>query len=420
MEGSEGASAGLAQWQRPLLPAALLGEPGERRTVRDWVVDAVMYLFSIGLGIAALGATKSQHSDVEMVIDVVAGLVALGALWFRRRHPVGIAVLVIVISCFSALAAAAALVVSFNAALRVRPRTLAVIAAMAVAAAAIFPAFFGTDHGYDLSGLVVGELLTVVVLGWGLFARAQRDLVRHLHERGRRLETERRLHEEQARDAERRRIAREMHDVLAHRISLLSLHAGALEFRPDAPPEEIAAAAGVVRGAAHAALQELREVIGVLRDEDGSAAADAGAEGRATEPPQPTLARIPALVDESRAAGARVTLRVDAPGADAMPVALGRTAYRIVQEGLTNARKHAPAAAVDVAIAGGDGELVVTVVSRRPVGVRPERRAHGLPAGGGTGLVGLGERVALAGGALEHGPDAGGDFLLRATLPWRT
>ena len=218
-----------------------------------------------------------------------------------------------------------------------------------------------------------GLLLTIVVLGWGLFARAQRDLVRSLHERAQRFEAERRLHEEQARDAERRRIAREMHDVLAHRISLLSVHAGALEFRPDAPPEEIAEAAGVVRGAAHAALQELRDVIGVLRDEeDGSTGA-----GERTEPPQPTLADIPALVQESREAGARVALRIDASELASVPAGLGRTAYRIVQEGLTNARKHAPAAAVDVEITGGDGRLAVQ--RREPPSGRRGGAAPGRP-----------------------------------------
>jgi signal transduction histidine kinase len=96
-----------------------------------------------------------------------------------------------------------------------------------------------------------------------------------------------------------------------------------------------------------------------------------------------------------------------------VPAALGRTVYRIVQEGLTNARKHAPAAAVDVTIAGGE-ELVVEVVSRRPVGVAVA--APPLP-GAGSGLIGLTERVALAGGELSHGPDASGDFVLRARLP---
>src|ERR1044072_2912318 len=112
-----------------------------------------------------------------------------------------------------------------------------------------------------------------------------------------RLEAERRLHEEAARAAERQRIAREMHDVLAHRISLLSVHAGALEFRPDAPPEAIAEAAGGGAAPARAAPRELRGVMGMRREADAAGA---------TGPPQPTLCDVPALVEESRAAGTRV------------------------------------------------------------------------------------------------------------------
>jgi signal transduction histidine kinase len=113
----------------------------------------------------------------------------------------------------------------------------------------------------------------------------------------------------------------------------------------------------------------------------------------------------------------RVRASIEPPEAP-LPVALGRTAYRVVQEGLTNARKHAPGAAVDVAVSGnGSGGLVVEVVSRRPVGVAVAAAGDRLP-GAGTGLIGLAERVALTGGELRHGPDATGDFVLRATLPW--
>ena len=164
------------------------------------------------------------------------------------------------------------------------------------------------------------------MIGWGLFVRARRELVRSLRAQADRAGDE-------ARAAERQRIAREMHDVLAHRLSLLSVHAGALEFRPDAPAEEVAEAAGVIRESARAALEELREVIGVLREEERG--------DGPPEPPQPALADLPALVEESRAAGMRLTAQIEL-GDVAPPPALGRTAYRIVQEGLTNARKHAP------------------------------------------------------------------------------
>lgn len=377
-----------------------------RRTLRDWVVDVLMILIAVGVGCLVFSETAYNHSDVTVVLDIVLGIVMCVALWFRRSRPLEVTILALVASTVSALAAGPGLIAYFNASMRVPGRKLAWLVAGACVATVLFPILYPAGDPY-VPALLVGLLINSVVLGWGLFVRVQRDLVRSLQDRAFEREAEHQLHVEQAREAERRRIAREMHDVLAHRVSLLSLHAGALEFRPDAPPEEIAQAAAVIRTTAHAALEELREVIGVLRESDQ----------RAVEPPQPTLAQIPALVEESRAAGMRVRLRLEGSNDEALPVAVGRTAYRIVQEGLTNARKHAPGAAVDVAITDeGAEELVVTVATRAPVGVVA---GSALP-GAGTGLIGLTERVALAGGQLEHGPDASGDFVLRATLPRAT
>jgi signal transduction histidine kinase len=235
--------------------------------------------------------------------------------------------------------------------------------------------------------------------------RARRQLVLSLRERAERAEAEQQLRVEQAQAHERARIAREMQDVLAHRISLLSMHAGALEFRPDAPPEEIARAAGVVRASAHQALEDLREVIGVLREESLNGA---------PERPQPTLANLPPLLGESQQAGMRVSFDCLVEDLAAVPDGVGRNAYRIVQEGLTNARKHAHGANVEVTLAGAAGAgLTVEVRNRLPVGVA----AAPIP-GAGTGLIGLSERTSLAGGRLEHGRTPDGDFELRAWLPW--
>ena len=197
-----------------------------------------------------------------------------------------------------------------------------------------------------------------------------------------------------------------MHDVLAHRISLLSLHAGALEFRPDAPPEEIARAAGVIRASAHQALEDLRAVIGLLRDGSG---------GEPPQPPQPTLAALPGLLEESRAAGMHLHADVRLADLAAVPDAVGRHALRIVQEALTNARKHAASAAVELHIEGAPGEGL-TIEVRNPAPVLSAAAAE-IP-GSGTGLVGLTERAVLSGGHLEHGVDEHGDFQLHAWLPW--
>jgi signal transduction histidine kinase len=260
----------------------------------------------------------------------------------------------------------------------------------------VFALVYPDPDGELWLDVVLSLGIPALIVPWGLFARTQRNLLQSSHDRALRLEREQRAAEAAAREGERRRIASEMHDVLAHRLSLLSVHAGALEFHPDAPPEEIAKAAGVIRATAHDALRDLREVIGVLRAGDGGA-----------DPPQPTLAEIPSLIEESRAAGMKVHATLHLNGA---PVVTGRTAYRIVQEGLTNARKHAPAAAVEVNVSSGE-ELTVIVVSRRSA------VASETVPGTGTGLIGLAERVELAGGQLFHGPNARGDFVLRAVLP---
>jgi signal transduction histidine kinase len=379
-----------------MLPSALLEEPGAKRTGRDWLVDIVLTLVAIGIGVLVFGPSEDQHSELGALLDLVAGVTGVLALWWRRRWPVPVAVLTLALSSFSAFVAGAGLIALFNVALRGSRRAIVLSTVLGLAAAMVYSLIYPDDELPYWIEAALSILITLIVIPWGLFTRAQRDLLRTANERARAAEAEQRAHVEQAREAERRRIAGEMHDVLAHRLSLLSVHAGALEFRPDAPPAEIAEAAGVIRANAREALQELREVIGVLR-----------AQSDGTAPPQPTLDAIPALIEESRAAGMKVRARVDAAGGDVM---LGRTAYRIVQEGLTNARKHAPAAAVEVTVAADDS-LVVEVVSRRSA-----QRVES--DGAGSGLIGLAERVELVGGALEHGPNPRGDFVLRATLPW--
>lgn len=393
------------RWHHALLPGALREHHDGRRSARDWLVDAAMLAIAVGVGLFVLLDSWSEHGQAMALVDIALGAASLVALWWRRSHPAAVGVLTAAASVISGLAGGPALVAGFNVALRGSRRAILAVIAFTAMSILVFPLIYPSEDSYLLN-VFIGTLLTAVVLGWGLLARVGREHVLTLQERARQVEAEQRLRVEQARDAERRRIAGEMHDVLAHRVSVLSLHAGALEFRPDASPEEIAEAAGVIRASAHAALEELREVIGVLRE---------GTPGdEAPEPPQPTLADIPALVEESRVAGARVRCRIDVADAAAAPAALGRTAYRVVQEGLTNARKHAPGAPIEVAVTGGE-RLVVEVISRRPVGVAAA--AEALP-GAGSGLIGLHERVELAGGELEHGLASAGDFVLRATLPW--
>ena len=393
-------STSVARWQRRLLPGELVETVDGRRSARDWVVDVFLVLAALGIGAASLESSWEDHGRALLVIDLTAGIAASLALWVRRSQPVGVGVAAVLVSTFSAMAGGAAIVAIYNVALRSSRRALLALVGLALVSMAISPLLY-PSQGRWVEQFLFGLLLLAVALGWGLFGRARRELFNSLRERAERLESEQKLRVEQAREAERRRIAREMHDVLAHRLSLLSVHAGALEFRPDAPAEEVAEAVGVIRGTAQTALQELRDVIGLLREDVDE------------DQPQPTLAQVPALVEESRAAGMNVRWRNETSRADGIPETLGRTAYRVVQEGLTTARKHAPNAAVEVTVDSGP-PLVVEVVSRRALGAPKPGQLPGT----GTGLIGLGERVALAGGELRHGPDASGDFVLRATLPW--
>ncbi|WP_320068643.1 sensor histidine kinase [Micromonospora sp. RTGN7] len=260
----------------------------------------------------------------------------------------------------------------------------------------------GISYGWWLALIAVGY---GALLGWGAWAQAREALIRSLRDRARRAEAEQGRRVAEARMLERRKIAREMHDVLAHRLSLLATFAGAMEYRPDSSPERLSKAAGVVRDGAHQALDELREVISLLRDDDPG-------DGEGSRP-QPVLADVPRLVEESRDAGTEVLLReaVNEP-AEAPPV-VARTAYRVIQEGLTNARRHAAGQPVQVALRGGPGVgLEIDVRNALP----PPRAT---PPGGsdGAGLVGLTERVQLAGGRLDH-QVIGGEFRLHASIPW--
>jgi signal transduction histidine kinase len=250
-------------------------------------------------------------------------------------------------------------------------------------------------------------LIAVSVTALGVYAATRRELAASWRERAESAEAERRLRDEQARAAERTRIAREMHDVLAHKVSLIALHAGALELTASGSSAPIRQGAALIRVTARETLQELRYVLGVLRTEPD------------LPPPYDTslgqgepFADLRSLVRASTEAGQRVELH---DRAGPLPPAMARVVYRIAQEGLTNAHKHAPDAPTTVSVDSGDGTVTVTVHNASPVSAPTD-----LP-GSGSGLVGLAERARLMGGTLHSGPlgrEDGGGWQLRAVLPW--
>ncbi|WP_395364997.1 sensor histidine kinase [Streptomyces sp. YH02] len=396
--------------QRWLLPSHLAepggnGEGRPRRTVRDWIVDTSLFLLAAFVGLLAADTSAQYTSEAVTLVDQLLGAAGCCALWLRRRWPAGLAIGLSLLNIVAPVAAGALLASLFSVAVRKPFREVAAIGALAVAASTA-QAFIRPDPTTNTGlSIALGFTLILLVTAWGMLVRSRRQLVEALRERARRAEAEAELRAAQAQRLAREAIAREMHDVLAHRLTLLSVHAGALEFRPDAPPEQVARAAGVIRDSAHEALQDLREIIGVLRAP--------GENGDGGDRPQPTLATLDALIEESREAGADVVLDTTVDEPATVPAATGRTVYRIAQEGLTNARKHAPGTTVTVTVRGRPGEgLTVDIHNPAPDGPVPP-----VP-GSGQGLIGLTERAALAGGRMEHGPAPDGGFSLHAWLPW--
>jgi signal transduction histidine kinase len=339
-----------------------------------------------------------------LALDVAAGAVSWLLTPLLLWRPVAATAVITVLAALSPAASPPGTIGALQVARRRRSPVAIAVAVAGLAAHAVQGAWRsngGLSYGWWLALVAIGY---GALLGWGAWAQAREALIRSLHDRARRAEAEQGRRVAEARMLERRKIAREMHDVLAHRLSLLATFAGAMEYRPDSSPEQLSRAAGVVRDGVHQALNELREVISLLRDDDPP--------GEGIRP-QPVLADVPRLIEESRDAGAEVLLReaVDEP-AEAPP-SVARTAYRVIQEGLTNARKHATGQPVRVALRGGPGAGLEIAVHNA---LTPQRTApHG--SSGGAGLVGLTERVHLAGGRLDHQAVAG-EFRLHAWIPW--
>ena len=351
-------------------------------------------------GLTVLGSLQAPAGRPGL--DVV--VLALGVLLvpFTLRRPVPGTLALAVLAALSTAGTPALSLGLLHLARTRRLRTTVWAAVAAVAASAVqgwWRPAGGLDYGWWLA-LIVAAYAALV--GWGQQTQSRRALIGSLRERADRAEAEQAVKVAQARQLERNRIAAEMHDVLAHRLSLLSTYAGAVEYRPDAAPEQVAKAAAVLRAAAHQALEDLREVIGVLRADELTA------DGHCR--PQPVLDDLPGLVQEARDAGQPVELVEDLPAGGVAPGGTGRTVYRVVQEGLTNARKHAAGQPVTVLVRGWPGEGLLVEVAN-PLGA-----ASSTP-GSGTGLVGLAERMSLCGGRIEHG-SADGRFRLQAWLPW--
>lgn len=370
-----------------------------------WVSHAWRYAVCVVFSAAVwqtVAATEWRENRPFFVVEVGLGVAAFVLVHLRRRAPVRIALLVAAASAFSGIAAGPATLAAVSVATRRRVREVVLVGTVNFLAAQTWTTLAPiADQDYLITTLV-NLAVNAGMMGWGLYIGSRRELLWSLRNRAERAELEQELRLSQARSTERARIAGEMHDVLAHRITQVSMQAGALAFRDDLDGDRLREGLGQIQRQANDALHELRDVLGVLRESDPSPP---------TARPQPTYDDVAALVAEARSLGLEVDHSDEVDQSTPVPHATGRTVYRIVQEGITNARKHAPGAALAIS-ASGDHRSGITVVLRNRLG----ERASAAP-GAGLGLVGLRERTELRGGRL-HQRTEGSTFVLEAWLPW--
>ncbi|MFF2193911.1 sensor histidine kinase [Streptomyces sp. NPDC058157] len=330
--------------------------------------------------------------------------VALVTLLVRRRFP-WLPVVAMPLFCWS-WGAFPAVVVCYTVARQWGWRRRTLLSFLLTAAGTVAVAWHPTPEDRDLDQLVFPiASLTLPVLG-GLWMRQRHALLAALRERARQAERERDLLAERAVAAERRRIAREMHDVVAHRVSTIALQAGALSVT--APDERTIETAEVIRHASAQALTELREILNVLRHDQQETSDGV----RGVRPDGSVQADVSALVRDGVAAGGNIHLHTAAELPE-VTGAVRRAVHRVAQEALTNAAKHAPHARVDIRLADEQGELQLTVTNRRG-GKRPS--GHAVP-GSGYGLLGMRERVSLVQGTLHTGPTPEGGYRVHAAFP---
>ena len=370
-----------------------------------WVSHAWRYALCMAISVAvwqSVAGIEWREHRVFFVTELALGAASYALVWFRRTAPVPIALAIAAMSALSGIAAGPATLAAVSVATRRVSWEVLVVGVANFAAAQTYTSLAPFVDNDPVVTTAVNVAVNAGMMGWGLYLGSRREIIWNLRNRAERAEREQELRVGQARTTERARIAREMHDVLAHRITQVSMHAGALAFRDDLDDARLREGLVQIQGQANDALHELRDVLGVLRDDDA---------GPPTARPQPTYDDIAALVDEARTLGLAIDWTDDVDAATPVPAATGRTVYRIVQEGITNVRKHAPGALVAIR-SSGNPDAGIRVVVANPLG---DVRA-GAP-GSGLGLVGLRERTELRGGRLDQRTEDS-TFVLEAWLPW--
>ncbi|MFF0083093.1 sensor histidine kinase [Streptomyces canus] len=385
---------------------------GWRREARARIraVDALGSAVLFVLSVVAASIPPHQHQFVLRWPTVVLAAVGCSSLVWRRRHPFG--VLAVTIGCGMAiqllgvrdspLVTSPVLVSVYNVAVRTNRRTawsMAAVSAAVLAGAAV--------AGAPASWLDPDK---VAVLAWtalpaavGDGVRSRRAYVAAVEERAEHAERTREQEAERRVAAERVRIARDLHDIVAHHIALINAQAGVAVHLVDRRPEQILTALQDIRDTSRSALDELRVTVGLLRQSDDPVA---------PRHPMPGLAQVPTLLASFERAGLAVSHDLRGT-AEPLEPAVDLAAYRIVQESLTNVRKHAGADHARLFLHYQRERLTITVEDDGSAGPRHPR------PGAGHGLIGMRERAATIGGRLYAGPRAEGGFTVTAELPLR-
>ncbi|MCX4881310.1 MULTISPECIES: sensor histidine kinase [unclassified Streptomyces] len=416
-----------------------------------WWVSWRGAALDVGLAVASAvecafeGVRFARDAGIPVAAGVVFGVVAGSALLVRRQWPIAVVLVSIAITPAQMGYLMGIVGLYTLAASELPRRIIASLAGMSLVGMLIVmfvrvrqDMARGTwdlgDWFVPFAAITTAIGMTAPPLLLGLYVGARRRLMESLRERADSLERELQLLAERAeeraewaRNEERTRIAREMHDVVAHRVSLMVVHAAALQAVARKDPEKAVRNAALVGDMGRQALTELREMLGVLRSADGvrrreqavplaavGVAAAVAASKAVDEGEGPCLSELEELVGQSAAAGMVVDLSVEGD-ARVYAAEVEQTAYRVVQEALTNVHKHAAGAKTQVRLAHRVSEIAMQVENGPPPEVSSASSAR-LPSGG-NGLVGMKERVSALGGVFVSGPTDAGGFRVSAVIP---
>jgi signal transduction histidine kinase len=372
---------------------------------RLWAADAAIAVAVIAIQVGGSYAWASRHPGHPTPGIAAYLLLAVGgaSLIARRRYPVGVLAVTLAVAIWPGMASQArliwiALIVAFFTAVQARQRAAAVASLVIGYVASIWPPWLIGTRGHATAGFAVGLALGL------LFLLAVAEVIRARGQRTAALEHSRQEELRRRAGEERMRIARELHDVVAHNISVINVQANTALHLMDRQPDRARSALTTINEVSGQALVELRSVLGVLR------AADEGV----PRAPTPGLARLGDLADTAAAAG--LAVRIEESGQRTrLPAEVDLAAYRILQEALTNSARHSGGTNAAIRIAYGEGALMIEVDDDGAL--RSPGRPPGQPQGTGSGIAGMTERATALGGTLQAGPRPGGGFTVRARLP---